>query len=451
MKIIVCGAGEVGKAIIAGLWETNDIVLIDQNPELVENLYSTYDIQAIVGSATSLNILSEADIQKGDVFLAVTNSDEVNIISSIMAKNLGAGYVFGRIRNPEYLEDVNFMHEAIGITQIVNPELDAAHVIKEIISFPEATDIETFSEGNNQIVGLKVDKDGLLDGKILKEFGQKYGKKLLICAVKRNEEVIIPNGSFRMLAGDNIYVTGTPESIKNLFGDAVMNENSIKNILIIGGGTLTHYLLADLIPLKRYYIKVIEEDYQKAEKLALDYPDIDVIHGDGSDQRLLDLESFENYDAVICTKKIDEENIVISSYAKYKKISKIITKVDQPSLLKPLSYLGLDTIITPKNILADKIIALTRNLKATINSSITSYHSLLDNAVEAIEFEILKESDITKMSLNDLNLLDNTLLIGIQRNGTHIIPTGKDIIQVGDRVTIVTKHQFITDIEDFVV
>ena len=179
MKVIVCGGGEVGKAIISGLWETNDIVLIDQDAKLVEDIYSTYDIQAIVGSATSLNILSEADIQKEDVFLAVTNSDEINIISSIMAKNLGASYVFGRIRNPEYLEDVNFMHEAIGITQIVNPELDAAHVIKEIISFPEATDIETFSEGNNQIVGLKVDKDGLLDGKIKKSLDKNMAKNYL--------------------------------------------------------------------------------------------------------------------------------------------------------------------------------------------------------------------------------------------------------------------------------
>lgn len=450
MKIIVCGGGEVGKAIIAGLWETNDIILIDKDEDLVEDLYSTYDIQSIVGSATSLNVLREADIQEEDIFLAVTNSDEVNIISSIMAKNLGSGYVYGRVRKPEYLEDVSFMREALGISRIVNPEQDAAQLIKQILLFPEANAIEKLAGGHGQIVGLSVDEDGILNGKTLIDFGKTYGRKILICAVERNNNVIIPNGPFRMQAGDNIYVTGTQEDIKNLFGEVVYDANSIHNVLIIGGANLTHYLLANLVPLNRYYIKVIEENVDRCQTLALDYPEIDVIHGDGSDQHLIEMEGFSNFDAVISARKMDEENIVLASYAKFKGIPKIISKVDQPSLLKPLSYLGLDTIITPKQLLADKIITLTRSLKATRNSSILSYHSFLDNQIEALEFKVLQESDITGVTLMDLELLNNTLIAGIQRGDTHIIPSGQDMIHVGDFVTIVTTHHHVNDINDFV-
>ena len=451
MKIVICGGGQVGAAICESLWQVANIVLIDQDDTVVEDLYSTYDIQGIVGSGTSLRAMHETGMDTADLFIAVTSSDETNIISAMMAEKFGVPHVFCRVRNPEYLEDVKFMQSAIGISEMINPEMDAAKLIDQIITYPTANSIESFAKGNIQLVGLTVKEKSVIQGQTLNEFNSSFKHAMLVCMVKRDNQIIIPDGSFRIQSGDEIHVTAARKDLKDLYNTLKFNKKTVSSVLIIGGGQLTYFLLEQLSKRKKA-IKVIENDLENCQRLALAFPKVEVIHADNTDQKVLDAEGIDRYDAVVSINQNDEENMIVSLYAKSRQVPKVITKIDRPYLLKPLSYLGLDTIITPKQLVADRIIRLTRSLKATQNSSVVNLYKLVDEDqhVEAMEFEVLQEAEITRARLMDLDLLDNTLIMGIYRQGKIIIPSGLDQIQVGDHVTIITEHQNISDINQLI-
>lgn len=450
MKIVVCGAGEVGRAICESLWESNDVVLIDTDEDRVNDLYSTYDIQAIVGSATSINILREVELSEEDVFLAVTSSDETNIIASIMASSLGVSHVYGRVRSTEYLEDMDFMQSALGFSRIVNPEMDAAVLISKILAFPAAESMESFSNNQIRIIELTVTEESSVCNKTLMEFTRSFQGRMLICAVQRGEDVFIPNGTFEIHAGDKIHVTGKREDLKLVYQDMTEDPVTIHSLMIIGGGDLTHYLVERLTRQGGMYIKVIEEDEKIGKKLALDFPEVDVVYADAKDPLLLDAEGLETFDAVAALKNNDEENIILSSFAQDRAVPKIITRVDRPIILKHLTHLGLDTIITPKQLLAEKMIRLSRSLRATSHSSMIRLYQMVGDEVEAMEFHILNESSITGKPLKDIQLIPSSLIIGIHRGDQYIIPNGYDAIQVGDDVSVITTHKNIRDITQFV-
>ncbi|WP_019134779.1 Trk system potassium transporter TrkA [Kallipyga massiliensis] len=450
MKIVVCGAGEVGRAICESLWESNDLVLIDTDEDRVNDLYSTYDIQAIVGSATSINILREIDLSEEDVFLAVTSSDETNIIASILASELGVGHVYGRVRSTEYLEDMDFMQDALGVSRIVNPEMDAAVLISKILAFPAAESMESFSNNQIRIIELTVTEESSACNKTLMEFTKLFEGRMLICAVQRGDYVFIPNGNFEIHAGDKIHVTGKREDLKLVYQDMTRDPMTVRSLMILGGGDLTYYLVERLTKQTSMYIKVIEEDVEVGKKLALDFPMVDVVYGEAKDPLLLDAEGLESFDAVAALQNNDEENIILSSFAQDRAVPKIITRVDRPIILKHLTHLGLDTIITPKQLLAEKMIRLSRSLKATSHSSMIRLYQMVDDQVEAMEFHILNESSITGKPLRDIKLISSTLIIGIHRGDDYIIPNGSDSIEVGDDVSVITTHKNIKDIIQFV-
>lgn len=450
MKIVICGAGEVGQSICESLWESNDVVLLDTDEDRIDELYSTYDIQAIMGSATSISVLREIDMTEEDVFLAVTNSDETNIIASIMAANLGVKHVYGRVRSIEYLEDMSFMQDALGLSKIVNPEMDAATLIAKIINFPGAESMESFSNNQIRIIEMTVTEESSICNQTLIQFRDSYQGRMLVCAVQRGDDVFIPTGTFQVQAGDKIHITGKREDLKLVYKDMSANPILIRSALLIGGGVLTHYLLKHLVDSSLKYIKVIEDDEKMAEKLALDYPTIDVVTGDSKDPLFLTEEGMGAFDAVLALKSNDEENIIISTYAKAMKVPKVITKVDRPTILRQLSQLGLDTVITPKQMLAEKMIRLSRSLQATHDSSMIRLYQMVHNQVEAMEFQILKESAITARPLKEISFIPSVLIIGIHRDNTYIIPDGDDQIQVGDDVSVVTTQKNIKDINQFV-
>ena len=452
MKIIICGAGQVGSAVCEALWEKTNIVLIDKDESIVDDLYSHYDIQGIVGSATSMKTLEEAGVETADLFVAVTSSDEANIISSIIAENKGVPYVFSRVRNPEYLEDIHFMKSAIGLTRLINPEMDAVKLIDQILTFPAANSIDEFADGKLQIVSVTVQAGSLIDGKKLDELRSELNLRVIVCAVDRKGKITIPNGSFRVQSGDIVYVTATKENLRHLYNSLGGQRRSANRIFTVGGGQMTYYLLERFSKgLRKKQVKVIEQNYHLCHELALAYPQFEIIHADGTDQRILDEEGMDEYDAVVVLNSNDEENMIVSLYAKAHNMRKVITKIDRPYLLKPFNDLGLDTIITPKKIVADKIIRLVRSLKASQNSSLVNFYQLADGLMEALEFEVLNESEITAANLKTLNFLTGTLVTGIYRQGEHIIPDGNDVIQVGDLVIVVTSQKNITDINQLIV
>lgn len=450
MQIIICGGGEVGSAICEALYQTADIVIVDPNEHIIDEIAGQYDIQGIVGSAASVRILQEAGIATADVFIAVTNTDEKNIISAIIAQNFGVKHVYGRVRDPEYMEDIQFMQSAIGVNRIVNPEHDAAVVIDQILRYPFANSIEAFANGRMHIVGLTITPESAAANCKIMDFRNYLDSDILICAIERGDEVYIPDGDFVMQAGDRIHILSEQNRLKILYNRLRTKQVTIKKVLIIDGGTLTHYLLEELKQ-RHLEITVIEQDYKTALQLAISYPEIEVIHGDGSDQRVLEEEHIKNYDAVISLNRSDHENMVTSLFAMHQGVPKVITKLDRPYLLRPLANLGLDTIITPKQLVADKIIQLTRSLKATENSAVNNLYMLIEGQLEALEFEVLNECLITQNTLRDLMLEDQTLIIGILRQDEFIVPTGDTQIKPGDFVYVVTKQHEVTDINQLVV
>ncbi|AMB99998.1 potassium transporter TrkA [Aerococcus urinaehominis] len=445
MKVVVCGGGQVGQSIIDSLWKIADITLLDADHDIVDMLYDKYDIQAVVGSAISMVALREAEVDQADIFIAVTNSDEKNIIASILAENLGVDYVYARVRDPKYYEEGDFFKQSLGLTEIMNPEQDSARLIRQLLRFPTANSIEDLLHRQVQLVEITVSKESPLTGKSLQTLTQELNHEILVCAIERDHQVIIPQGQTEIQAGDNIYITGTQPNLKQFYKQIRANSRPAKRILIIGGGNISHYLIGELQS-RPHTIKLIEWDRQRADKIAATYPSVEVILGDGTDQDLLIEEGIATYDAVVTLSPADEENILISLFAHSLGVTKVIPKVDRPYLLKPITHLGLESVVTPKLLVSDRIIHRVRSLIATQDSSVANFHQLVNGQVEALEFKIFRESKITEQTLADLRLIPDTLIAGIEREGQIIYPKGHDQIQAGDRVLVITKQANIHDI-----
>ncbi|MCZ0717382.1 Trk system potassium transporter TrkA [Aerococcus kribbianus] len=449
MKITICGGGQTGQAICDALWKKNDITLIDHDENVVNQVFSQFDIQAIHGSALSLNVLDQADTSHADVFIACTNSDEVNVVACNLAKAQGAAYVCARVRNMNYHEDLDFTKSALNLDQIINPEFRAAGLLEKIIHFPASNAVESFAEGKVEIFAFPIEASSPLDTMTLSEFDSHFKSDVLVCLIDRDGDIIIPSGDTQIKVGDTVHVTGSPRQIKAWTKELGVANKALKKLFIIGAGTATYFLLNKLRHIN-YHITVVEKDRIKASQLAQSFPHVEVLHGDGTDQKLLLDQGLRTYDASIALSNHDEANILISLFAHSQGVDKIFTLVNRPYLLKPLTHMGLDTIITPKQMAAEGIIRLVRKLKATRQSTITNFYQLTPNQVEAIEFKILNEAKITQCQLNDLELIDQTLIVNIQRNGKSILPRGENQIRVGDLVSLVTKHREMTDINDFV-
>lgn len=450
MKIVIVGGGKVGNAICRELEEYCDIVLIDIDPNVVEMLFSQYDIQAVVGNGADVNIQKEATVEDADIFLAVTTSDELNMVSCIVAKELGVKHIIARVRNPEYRNSVDFIKSRLGITAMINPEEEAAKKISQILQFPTAIGVETFAEEKVHMVSVLIEENTFLKDVTLKEFDESFDGKLLICIVERDGEAFIPKGATRILEGDIVHLTGSHDDLNKFYRNFKEFNSPIDSTLIIGGGKMGYYLLRELTN-KKMEIKLIEIKPETTEFLSETFPDISVIHADGTDQDILDSEGISAYDSCIALTGIDEENIIISIFSKYRNVRKSIAKVNRTSMLKLIGHTELDTIITPQRIIADKIVRFVRSLNATGDTAIENLHTLADHKVEALEFIANEHSKGIGIPLMELELLDNTMVAFIFRDGELLFPSGKDSILAGDRVVIVTTHNNIDELDDLIV
>ncbi|HHU07724.1 MAG TPA: Trk system potassium transporter TrkA [Clostridiaceae bacterium] len=447
MKIVISGLGKVGEVLARDLsHEKQDVIVIDRDEEKVEKLIMSVDVTGIAGSASFLDVQMEAGVDDCDVFIAVTPDDETNIIAGITAKKLGARYVICRVRSPEYSEQFDFLRESLGINMLINPDQEASREIENILLFPAALSVEHFGGTRVFMVQTVLSKDSLLAGKSLGEIGRGYGN-VLIGVVERGDEVFIPDGSFILLAGDNLYLTGESREILRFLHT---NNNELyrpKSALIVGGGRITRYLLARLNKHK-IKVKVIEYDEVTANLLASEHPDAEIVLADGTDQKILREERMQNYDAVISLTGIDEENLLISLYAAQQGVKSTITKVNRTNLLKVLENVGLKAIVTPNKVIADNIIRFVRSLQNTAGSSIESFHRIGEGKVEALQFRVADDSKVCNQPLRDLETKPDILILCILRNNIIIFPDGNDSIQGGDSVIIVTKEPNFQDIAD---
>ncbi len=451
MRIIVIGDGKVGNAIIENVSkEGHQVVVVDNNPNVVEDIVNKFDVMGICGNGASYDILKEAGAAHAHVVIAVTASDETNMLACIIAKKLGAKSTIARIRNYEYNKQIKMIKEDFDITMTINPEKETANEILKVVNFPEAIRVDNFADGQVDLIELYIPENSPLIGKTLIDIHQKYQVSVLVCAVQRGEEVYIPNGTFTFKAKDKIHITAKRSNIKQFLNKLGLMETKMKSVLIIGGGKITSYLGNELLK-NKYEVKIIEKNYERCVELSELLPGATIVQGDGTSHDILSEEGLNDSDVVISLTGNDEENIIISMYAFKQNVKKIIAKVNKESFVGLMESIDMATIVSPKDIIASKIVSYIRARNNSRGSNILTLYKLVNNKVEALEFIAKPKSKLLNKQLKDIKLKDKVLIAGIIRNGESIIPNGADIIQADDRVIVVTAGQYLDDLDDILV
>lgn len=449
MKIIIIGDGKVGHKLAKQLSEEeHDLVLIDNKAAKLKNSTDELDIIGMEGDGANHEVLLDAGVEEADLAIACTSSDSMNMMCCLLAKKLGAKKTIARVRNPVYYQQMYLIKDDLRLSMAVNPELAVAEEISRVLIFPSATKIETFAKGKVELVEFKLTDESPIIGLSLEELSRKYTSSVLICAVQRNQEVIIPGGSFVLQEGDKINIASSHKGIEQFFKVTGKLKNRVKTVLICGGGRVSFYLAQKLNNLN-IEVKIIERDYDRCLELCELLPQVTVIHGDATDHELLEEEGIDRADAFVALTGIDEENIIVSMYAKTKKVSKIITKVNSEALTNIVDNLGIDTIVSPKTVTADTIVGYVRAMQNSLASAnVETVYRLINNQIEAIEFIIREKTFYTGISIKDMELKENLLIVCIVRNRKIIIPDGDEILRVNDSVIVVTTCQHINDLKD---
>ncbi|MGT2928988.1 Trk system potassium transporter TrkA [Streptococcus dentasini] len=446
MKVIVVGGGKVGTALCRSLVEEkHDVTLIEEKEEVLNRVSRRLDIMGIVGNGANFKILEQADVQHCDIFVAITNQDEVNMISAVLAKKMGAKETIVRVRNPEYSNTYFKDHNFLGFSMVVNPELLAARYIANSVDFPGALSVEHFVNGRVMLMEFKITEGSRLCNLSLDQFRHKFGN-ILVCAIKRGDEIIIPDGDDTLLTGDKIFVTGDRVEMI-LFHNFVKNK-VIRNMMIIGAGRITYYLL-NILRNTKMKLKVIEITENRSQFFSQEFPDVPIVLGDGTAKNTLVEEGVENYDAVATLTGVDEENIISSMFLNTLGIGKNITKVNRTSLLEIIDTDGFSSIVTPKSIAVDSMMHFIRGrVNAQESSTLDAVHHIANGHIETLQFEIREKNKIAGKQLADVQLKKGVLVAAIIRNNKPIFPTGQDTYEVGDKIIVVTLLPNITHIYD---
>ena len=441
MKIIIVGDGKVGNTLVEHLsQEEHDIVVIDRDQKVVENLVNSYDVMGLCGNGASYDVQMEAGVSDADLFVAATSSDELNILSCLVAKKAGALHTVSRVRNPEYLSQLEFFKDELGLNMVVNPEYDAANEIAKVLRFPNAINIDSFYRGQVDLAELKLEEGNPLCDMKLMDIFKSFKVKIIICAVQRNGEVIIPRGDFVLKCGDKIHVTAPRGVLVMFMKELGIYKHSTRNIMIVGGGKMSYYLAHQLSETGGYKIKLIEIDEARCEKLCEMLPNVDIINGDGTDKEILTEQGLKNQDAFVALTKIDEENIISSMYASSLGIRKTVAKVNRVSY-DVLESIGVDSAFSSKDVAANRIIGYVRALENSGESSVKTLYKLVGGQVEALEFNITDDFKGAGIPLKDLNINGDTLIAAIIHKHKVVFPGGNDCIEIGDSVIIVSKSQ----------
>ncbi|MBR5649560.1 Trk system potassium transporter TrkA [Pseudobutyrivibrio sp.] len=449
LKIIIVGCGKVGRTLVDRLSkEGHDIVVIDENQDRIDNLTNLYDIMGIQGNGASYSTQVEAGINDADLIIAVTNSDELNLLCCTIAKQMGDCASIARVRNPDYSKEISYLQEKLGLVMIINPEFEAAREISSILSLPSTLEVSSFAHGQAEMVEFKIAEGNVLDGLAIKDLHRTISSKVLITAVKRGSEVIIPTGDFVLQTNDIVCAVGARRFARTFLNEIGFKTRQVKNCLIVGGGKASYYL-AKLLLQARIDVSIIERSKERCEELSIALPKATIINGDGGDESLLREEGIEYIESFVPLTGIDEENIILTLYANQVSNAKVVTKVNRINFDNVLSQLNLGSVVYPRHITAESIIAYVRAKSASGdgNDILTLYH-LFDQKVEAIEFNISEKSPAVGVPFSVLKFKDNVLIAFINRNGTIIIPSGSDTIEVGDTVMVVTTHTGFGNIKD---
>ncbi len=446
MDIVILGMGKFGRAVCENLAnEGHNVTVIEKDALRVDTVCENFDVMGITGDGLNIEILSEAGVSHADIFIATSDSDETNMLSAILAKKLGAKHVVSRVRNPLYFNQTAFMREQMGISMMVNPEFEAAREIARMLKFPAAAHIETFANGRVELAGVRVGENSALVDLSLREIGKKFKNSALICAVWRDGEVTIPNGDFIIRAGDRISLTAEHTQLAAFLKEVGIIQGKIRSVMIIGMGAIGFYL-ARLLGEAGIRVKIIDIDRENCERKSPLLPKADVVCGDGTNHQVLLEEGLSEYDALVSLTGVDEENMIVSLFAATQGVEKVITKINS-SMLEPIvEKIGLDSIITPKDIAADIVTTYVRAKENAKESSVMTLYKLSGGIIEALEFQVGKSGGYIGKKLKDLAIRENVLIAAIVKGNKLIIPNGESTLEVGDIVLVVAKNSHLSDL-----
>ena len=448
LKIIIVGAGKVGSTLVDELSrEGHDITLVDKDSSKVNDITSTYDVMGCIGNGASYMTLEEAGVKDADLVIAVTDSDELNLLCCTIAKQFSNCAAISRVRTPDYSREVNYLRDKLGLAMIINPDLEAAKVMGRNMYMPTALEIRSFAHGQAEIVKLKIPEGNILDKMTIARLGAEITNNILICGVERDGNVVIPGGSFELASGDIISVVATRKEHRNFLKMIGFPTNQVKNAILIGGGRSSFYLATILIK-NGIDVKIIEQDHERCEELTELLPKAVIINGDGTNTELLLDEGIETADAFIPLTGIDEQNVMLALHAKRISSAKLITKINRTGFIDIINGMDLGSVVYPMFITSEAIIAYVRARTAAPGSNIETLYHLFESRAESIEFKVTDNSKVTEKPLKELKLKDNLLISFINHNGEAIIPSGDDVIHKGDTVMVVTTHTGFDDIGD---
>lgn len=444
MKIIIIGAGKVGYNLALNLSKENhDVIIIDNDQEVINKADENLDAFSIRGNGVSTHVLQDAGVNNSDLLIAVTNSDEINMVCCLTGKKLGAKKTIARIRDPEYAQELTMLKEEIGLDMVINPEQAAAEEISKDLTYPAAVNVEGFAKDRVKMVEIKVTEGMPVANIKLKDLSSKTPHKILIGAAVRDGEVIVPGGEFEVRPGDFIYVLGNTFSISDFFKSWGHYTKRIGNVMIVGGGRITFYL-TKLLQTLGAKVKIIEIDMEKCTEIAESLSNVLIINGDGTDEEFLLSENIGEMDVFIALTGMDEENLISALIAKQNGAKRVVSKISRINYMRVINKLGIDNVICPKIITTNQILKYVRG------NTIESLYKIVEGQAEIIEFIVKKDSRILNIPLKKLNLPQDILIATIVRRNEIIIPKGNDYILKGDRVILIAKNSKINDIDELI-
>lgn len=450
MKIIIIGCGKVGEVLASQLNDaSNDITVIDENADKVKAIVNKYDVMGVIGNGTTRGALTEAGISSADLVIAVTGDDQINLLACVIAKRTSNCLTIARVKNPDHYADAAQLKKDLSISMIINPEYAAASEISRILKFPSAISVETFAKGRVELLKFKLPEGSSLVGMKVKEVVTKLRCNILVCTVERDGEALVANGNLEFAERDVISIIAARRSALNFFKKIGHKLDTVKDAIIIGGDGITHYL-CELMNRSGIALKVIEKDRRKCEILASKFDDVTVMCGDPTDEQVLREEGVSSSDAFVSLSSLDEENILLSLFAKRAGSSKAITKINRIEYDDVINNLDLDSIIYPKHLTANMILKYVRSYNNNRGSNMENLYNIIKGQVIAAEFAVGEYSPIAGIQISELNLKPDVLIAAILRDRQLIIPRGQDVINPGDSVVVVTKIQSLYDITDII-
>ncbi len=440
LKILIVGVGKVGAALARQLSrEKHDLTLIDINPLVLEAGVETFDVRSLRGNGASAKILREADVDAADLLIATTGEDEVNLLCCLTAHSLNPRlHTIARIRNPEYREQAYAMRGVFGLSMAINPEMQAATEIERLLKYPGFLKRDTFARGRLEIVELLVDEGSPLCDVPLTALGTVVKCRVLVCSVLRGGKAIIPGGNFVVKAGDRLFVTATTNNLTTLLRNLGLITHPAKRVMLAGGGHVSYYLAQQLLK-SGVAVQIFERNRTRCEELAELLPNVSILHGDVSDQILLDSEGIADCDAFVSLTGLDELNVMMSLFAHSRGVPKVITKLGRLESTELLDSLPLGSLISPKELCTNTIVRYVRAMQNQTGAAL-AVHMIADGQVEAAEFTVDENPRLIGIPLRELKLRRGVLVVGVSHGATTAIPDGNTTLRKGDVVVIVSEE-----------